>query len=64
MQIRGFLDKNLGEILSKKSRNIQDSYQEFQVFLHWVFIKPNEKRFLPYDFDSEITFSISPFKMN
>ena len=35
-RIRGFLGKNLGKILTKKSKNIQDSYQEFQEFLHWV----------------------------
>ena len=35
LQIRGFLGKNLGKILTKKSRNIQDSHQELQEFLHW-----------------------------
>ena len=35
LQIRGFLGKNLGKILTKKFRNIQDSYQELQEFLHW-----------------------------
>ena len=29
------LDQNLFKILTEKSRNIQDSYQEFQEFLHW-----------------------------
>ena len=36
LHIRGFLGKNLAKILTKKSRNIQDSYQELQEFLHWV----------------------------
>ena len=36
LQIRGYLGKNLGKILTKKSRNIQDSYQELQEFLHWA----------------------------
>ena len=35
LQIRGFLGKNLGKILTKKSRTIQDSYQGLQAFLHW-----------------------------
>ena len=35
LQIRGFLRKNLRKIPAKKSRNIQDFYQEFQEFLHW-----------------------------
>ena len=35
LQTRGFLGKNLGESLTKKFRNIQDSYQELQEFLHW-----------------------------
>ena len=30
------LGKNLGKILTKKFRDIQDSYQELQEFLHWV----------------------------
>ena len=33
MQILGFLGKSLGKIPTKKSKNIQDSYQEFQEFL-------------------------------
>ena len=36
LQIRGFLGKNLGKILTKKFRNIQDSYQEMQELSHWV----------------------------
>ena len=39
LQIRGFLGKNLGKILTKKSKNVQDSYQELQEFLHWVNIR-------------------------
>ena len=33
-----FLPRNprISEILTKKSKNIQDSYQELQKFLHWV----------------------------
>ena len=38
LQNRGFIGKNLGKILTKKSRTIQDSYQEFQEFLHRVII--------------------------
>ena len=32
LQILGFLGKSLGKILTKKSKSIQDSYQEFQEF--------------------------------
>ena len=32
--ILGFVGKSLGNIFTKKSKNIQDSYQEFQEFLH------------------------------
>ena len=39
LQIREFLGKNLAKILTKKFRNIQDSYQELQEFLHWVVVK-------------------------
>ena len=36
LQFLGLLGKSLGKILTKKFKNIQDSYQEFQEFLHWV----------------------------
>ena len=39
LQIRGFLGKNLSKIVTKKSRNIQDSYQKLQEFLHWEYIE-------------------------
>ena len=31
------LGRSLGKIPTKKSKNIQDSYQGFQEFLHWVY---------------------------
>ena len=40
-----FLGTNLGKILTKQFKNIQDSYQEFQEFLPWT---PIERTRHPY----------------
>ena len=42
LQIRAFHGKNIGKILTKKSGNIQESYQELHEFLHWVDILPTQ----------------------